>query len=572
MRWLAPNYIKYTYKTNKNFMSETNKISLKAVDELLEYSFFIPSYQRGYRWTNEQVQDLLQDIFEFSPKEIPGTADTTWYCLQPIVIKSRDSEWDVIDGQQRLTTIFLILHFLNQRYAEPGRTSLFKLRYETREDSGDYLRNRLGEETNESNIDYWYISNAYKSIADWFNIKRPRFDINNFESKFKYSTKVIWYETVEKDAIAIFTRINIGKIPLTNAELIKALFLNSSNFEKAASDKVRLKQIEIAAQWDEMEYSLQNDAFWYFLTEGKNIIATRIEFILDLIAEKPDEADKNYTFRHFNDKFKSTNEKEITENWEQIRNFYQTLEEWFTDRDFYHTIGFLIASGTALKTLTELITQQGTKSAFKTCLTQLICEKVAVQLKSLEYREKPVRNVLLLHNIVTMLLHDQTSRFPFDRYKKEKWDIEHISAVAEKIPKSEKHQQDWLTEASAYLPSGELKARSLTYVKEAFSELFTEIVAYFNELREETNDISNLTLLDANTNRGYGNAVFPVKRSKIIEKDKSGTFIPLCTKNVFMKFYNNDVAHMNFWSKDDRKAYLENIAEVLIDYLPEQIK
>lgn len=554
-------------------MSETNKISLKYIDELLEYNFFIPSYQRGYRWAEEQVQDLLQDIHEFSPKEIPGTDEKTWYCLQPIVVKKRGGEWDVIDGQQRLTTIFLVLHYLNQRYAESGRTSLFKLRYETREDSGDYLRNRLGEQANESNIDYWYISNAYKSIGDWFNIKRPRFDVNNFESKFKHATRVIWYETPESDAIAIFTRINIGKIPLTNAELIKALFLNSSNFDKGADDNVKLKQIEIASQWDSMEYSLQNDEFWYFLTAGKNVMATRIEFIFDLMADKPENADKYYTFRDFSAKFKATEEREITDNWEKIRSYYQTLEEWFTDRDFYHNIGFLVATDTKLKTLTDLISQKGTKTKFKTHLTELMSNKVAVQLKDLEYKKRPwVLNVLLLHNIVTMLLHDQTSRFPFDRFKKEKWDIEHISAVAEEIPKTEKHQQDWLAEASAYLPEGDLKSRSLSYDQETFDVLFSDILAYFNELREETNDISNLTLLDANTNRGYGNAVFPVKRSKIIAKDKSGTFIPLCTKNVFMKFYNNDVAHMTFWSKEDRKAYVENIAEVLTDYLPGQIQ
>lgn len=51
---------------------EENKIELKSVSELLGMKFFIPSYQRGYRWTEQQVKDLLEDILEFAKKEKAG--------------------------------------------------------------------------------------------------------------------------------------------------------------------------------------------------------------------------------------------------------------------------------------------------------------------------------------------------------------------------------------------------------------------------------------------------------------------------------------------------------------------
>jgi hypothetical protein len=52
------------------------------------------------------VTDLLNDINEFSPKEIHNSNKKTWYCLQPIVVKQKsENECDVIDGQQRLRTI-----------------------------------------------------------------------------------------------------------------------------------------------------------------------------------------------------------------------------------------------------------------------------------------------------------------------------------------------------------------------------------------------------------------------------------------------------------------------------------
>jgi uncharacterized protein with ParB-like and HNH nuclease domain len=206
---------------------------------------------------------------------------STWYCLQPIVVKKRDeAHFEVIDGQQRLTTIYLILNYLNQDFVEDRRDKLFELDYETRTNTKSFLNELENQETTYDNIDFYHIHEAYKAISNWFDSKESNFDKGEFRSKFKFNSKIIWYESAEDDSISIFTRINMGKIPLTNAELIKALFLNSANFEKNKLDKLRLKQLEIATEWDSIEHALQNDRFWYFLTENK-CATNRIEFIFD---------------------------------------------------------------------------------------------------------------------------------------------------------------------------------------------------------------------------------------------------------------------------------------------------
>ena len=65
-----------------------NKLELKLINELRDYSFYIPKYQRGYRWAQNEILDLLNDIYEFKPKQIGDDPDKkTWYCLQPIVVK-----------------------------------------------------------------------------------------------------------------------------------------------------------------------------------------------------------------------------------------------------------------------------------------------------------------------------------------------------------------------------------------------------------------------------------------------------------------------------------------------------
>ncbi|WP_163408096.1 DUF262 domain-containing protein [Flavobacterium ajazii] len=544
---------------------EQNSIQLKTIGNLLPDSFFIPSYQRGYRWTSREVIDLLNDISNFTPKELE-TGDKTWYCLQPVVVKKQESVFEVIDGQQRLTTIYLILHYLNQGYVEERRRKLFDLDYETREGSADFLKTKLSNKCiDDSNIDYFFISEAYQTISKWFYEQGqvPNFDISSFESKILHHTKVIWYESVGDDSIAIFTRINSGKIPLTNGELIKALFLNSSNFSKIDPEKIKLRQLEIASEWDKIEYSLQNESFWWFINEKENKLSTRIEFIFDLMSNKTDKDDEHFTFRYFNDKFVKKTTKEINANWLDVKKYFQILEEWFSERELYHKVGFLIVNGIKIKELLKL-NENKSKNEFLKELNAQITAKVPIDIDELEYGNDTwkIKNILLLHNIQSMLNNEnETNRFPFDRYKKEKWDVEHITAVADKLS-TEKHQEDWLKDTLKFVPKEKIKPEWINYDKDSFLKTAKEISDVFTD-GIDINDISNLTLLDSATNRSYKNAVFPLKRSTIIEREKTGTFIPLCTKNVFMKFYNKDVSQMSIWGKEDREAYLNDILTTL---------
>ncbi len=97
------------------------RLRLRSIGDLLGERFLIPRYQRGYRWTARQVKALLEDIaaFQRATRERGATAGV-FYCLQPVVVRWRGGEWEVIDGQQRLTTILLILQALSNR--RPARS------------------------------------------------------------------------------------------------------------------------------------------------------------------------------------------------------------------------------------------------------------------------------------------------------------------------------------------------------------------------------------------------------------------------------------------------------------------
>lgn len=561
-----------------------NTLELKTISELRDYNFIIPAYQRGYRWTDIEISELLNDIDSFTPRAIdPQSDDRTWYCLQPIVMKKNiNGFFEVIDGQQRLTTIYLILFYLNQDYVENKRDKIFRLDYETRPNSSEFLKNLEDlEEINNDNIDFYYISKAYKSISSWFDSKSEDnfFDKPNFSSKFKFYSKVIWYESKEDDPISIFTRINIGKIPLTNSELIKALFLNSSNFNEQ-DNKLKLRQLEIANEWDRIENSLQDNRFWYFLNKERGF-TNRIEFIFDLMNKDPNSEDKLATFRFFSKKFKKPSNKILAENWDEIKDYYNRFHEWYSDRSLYHKIGYLVSVNATDIDELYLESIQKKKTEFNEYLDIKIKSSLKnITISELQYNEtNDVKKILLLYNILTMLSSEQdNSYFPFDLYENQKWDIEHITSIKNKIPE-DKHKRQWLEDSKAFIDTELLKPEEGDLIEninnwseldeDGFTVLFDIINNHFNQfinLEDDVDSLSNLALLDSTTNRSYKNAVFPIKRKTIIDRDKKGTFIPICTKNVFLKYFSNYPPKISFWTQEDRVNYENDLIKTLEKY------
>lgn len=644
-------------------------LELKSIAELQDLAFFIPDYQRGYRWTRQQVEDLLNDILEFSQKENAGI-----YCLQPLVVvrKSSDEQlldkirqaddlsevkrllngqWEVVDGQQRLTTIRLILELLQL-------PRFYDIEYATHKESAKFL-NEIADPTNteeaKDNIDYHHISQAVIVIREWLEKKNTE----KFLSVLLKQVKFIWYETQEENPKEVFTRLNIGKISLTNAELVKALLLNKSNFDSADDNKIRLWQQEIAMEWDVMEYALQSSEFWLFLNEPGYECPTRIDFIFDMIChsdlllckdDSEKEATDDYkTFRYFYHYLSAQKQNGIPPSqaahtiWEKVKEIFQTLQEWFDDNKLYHYIGFLICMGKHVDTIYNQWTRHTVKSAFiekylmpeiKHCLRGTDIENTYYEVNTDDKQKinggskTNCRPILLLHNLQTVInqnrvLTDNNKyddgvfyKFPFHLYKSEGWDVEHIDSNTENKLNNIQAQCEWLLNAyfglqdKAYQElrkqiqdffsqyTGKVYEQSDVPDKQAkrnkqFESLRNEIDAINSSMRlsqSEKNRIWNFTLLDSSTNRSYGNAIFPAKRRVIIGKDQgrkfaspttdeqgqimdskpekaSSSFIPPCTKYVFLKYYNTVSFDPITWNRDDAKAYEDNIKEVLKDFL-----
>lgn len=644
-----------------------NTLELKSIAELQDMAFYIPAYQRGYRWTQQQVKDLLKDILEFSEKK--GNASI--YCLQPLVIVKRLSDedsvmkriheakdlnevrrllkeqWEVVDGQQRLTTIRLILEVLQQPH-------FYDIEYETRKNSASFLdgiMNGIPDSNVKENIDYYYIKQAVNCTNNWLKGK----DIDRFRNVLLHQVKFIWYETQENNPKEVFTRLNIGKISLTNAELIKALLLNKSNFPNDDYSTVRLRQQEIAMEWDVIEYTLQSNEFWLFLNEPGNERSTRIDFIFDMICQedmlhcKDDQEiqmnDDLKTFRYFNHYFETQKQKEeaIQTIWEKVKEIFQTLQEWFDDKELYHYIGFLICIGKSVNRIYRQWTRYATKLAFRENYLMKVI-KESIRYKDIENTVYEVdaevpqefkggvkqncRPILLLHNLQTVINQNNVLaenkkyregvfyKFPFHLYKSEDWDVEHIDSNTENKLNDIQSQREWLLNAYFGL-QGEAFKEIRKNIKDFFekftgknyeqsedpdkqkarNERFEELRSSIDDINGnirlsqiEKNKIWNFALLDSSTNRSYGNAIFPAKRRVIIGKDQGkrffpptvdengaiveckvqegqSSFIPPCTKSVFLKYYNAASSDFNTWNKEDAIAYMNNIKDTLKEFL-----
>jgi hypothetical protein len=532
--------------------------------------------------------------------------------LQPIVVKENNSHFELIDGQQRATTILLILHYLNETEFKVPKP-VFEITFETRGNQESFLSVITDKEKCATDIDLFHLHNAYARIAQWFHDKEQKIPSikGDFYSKLTNRVRVIWYCVEDgTSAIDIFTRINIGKIPLTNAELVKALFLTKTNF----LDESTLKQLQIATEWDNIEKRLQDDSFWYFIYSPQNSVAyeNRIEYVLDLMQNKNRNHEDYYTFNQFSREFNENKDEngkpDVDKLWNQVKSYFLTLEEWYINRELYHLIGFLIETGTDINKLREQ-SKNSTKTQFVLLLKTLIKKSIAnIELDKLDYSvqsdKKKIRKVLLLFNIQTILsTREGDMRFPFNKFKKGKWDIEHINSQTDQTIQ-QKDRRLWALDLLEYFtgvkgsanesggdssePEELLKEKIKTLddeneksiceqlntllskekiVDSEFEIVYENVTKMFEEDKVIDNDtISNLSLLDEYTNRSYGNSIFAIKRNRIIENDKRGLFVPICTKNVFLKYYSNKVKDGRYWKQTDADEYLAAIHSSLNNY------
>lgn len=560
--------------------------------------------------------------------------------------------WEIIDGQQRLTTIFLLYKYLLDQKGWDAETlkeeedgkELYHIYYATRDGSSQFLEGLTiktiedsDEESLKDNVDYYHMANAFKYIGKWIktdgktiniryqlggsldNIRTSFFKLLNGMSDTKGgSVQVLWYEIAEikeKNNIKEFQKINTGKIRLTDAELIKGLFLLKKNF--TSGDKY-IKQSELALEWEYIENTLHANNFWYFLQKKGYDMPNRIDLLFNQIYKKnalkeiPEiewdskikeidarlmDTRQSEIFRFYYNRFEGKMgedlQQEVAVAWDEVMELFRTLDDWFCTPSIYNYIGLLSQCGEDLCRLVlhfEYMPETICRDDFEKYLK----ERISYHLRGakIDDENKQILNTYdkdhdtiykLLLTLNIHLLNEQKQKlksesdvykFPFDVLSAQNWDIEHIDSFHTNALKKEKDKREWIKTAMADRKD-ELKDDEVAALKQKLDENALDDAinilkknAQEVEVDEEIkNTIGNLTLLDAATNRMYGNSLFCTKRRIIIERIKQGVFVPIATQYIFAKFFDEKGTNRSLWTKEDMEAYHKYIYEALKQYI-----
>lgn len=506
--------------TDVKKMAESSEPIEMPVSELLtgNYQFSIPSYQRGYRWESteaggedeqeaKQVDDLLNDLTYFVTSNPHKKAN---YYLQPLMVKPRlladgSYEWDVLDGQQRLTTMLLVLKCLKERLYGGQQFGLYELKYANRKQldfnritfdraSADYDFPKANE-----NLDSYYVRKAKDRIERWYDNElsnnsslRDKFkemlfypdETRGVNSSPALRAKFIWYnvQALQPGApqlngnrqhdIEVFNRLNRGKISLTDSELIKALFLLCIKVAPAYGSSL-LTPETLVRKWDDMCKKFQNEEFWNMIAPKGADYSNRLDLLFDFIKDCSGNG-KGSAYRFYYKKMHglltSPDINKVEELWTEVKQYFDTLCKWHENVHKHNFIGYLIENGEDLANIYS-------SPDLETKIRKGLGLENVDEIDTLRYYDnegyKKIRKVLLLFNVLTCDKFGQ--KFPFNLYRDNTFDVEHVNSqtdnpiekIDEKIAwvKQQAIPCLWIdrneTDTNGILTSGAREARDL---------------------------------------------------------------------------------------------------------------
>lgn len=581
---------------------------LRMINELCKggangkYVFIIPTYQRGYRWT-DHVTRLLDDLCEFYDFHKRKPSFNDFYCLQPIILRKVNSDdaqayrnsggeseyFEVIDGQQRLTTIKLILQCTNSNM----NTNMYELWYERSKDE-------LG-----TKLDRHYTDKARNRIEEWFDNNSHKEDLKDELSRIlKNYTKIIWQEIPANDteeALKRFININSRSISLSSSELVKAMLLNEKLYGKSCTKGLKLYR---AGVWDEFTTYMGNKDFRSFIGE-MNERDVPADYLVEL--EYRGAADnKNNNLRiedishYYEDKLLGINR--ITDNgdnpkevFDGLRGHFRNFQDWFADPELYNYIGYLLNEK---KSTPFEIDAQYRKSTDADGFKGWLASKVYSSIKNdcgdcdddriaeLRYEEHYAAIMRVLKVFSVCMANKAHEYFGFRPAGGSS--IEHIFAQNMDVKNPEKKlaylrermslidniiqslQDDHLRKDALLKLKNEINNCSSTdenKVNELFDS-FLELAEHygFNKNKDNIHSIGNLALIGKHLNSELSNKPFCEKREYLFADNSTDNRtrddFPLAAYMVFNKiFTTTNKTHgpynidLTLWTNDDCEAY-----------------
>jgi len=588
-------------------------------------SYNIPPYQRGFKWgseVNEPVERLLSDLKQAWKKRAKE------YLLQAITVKKvRDDRvgWvlEVIDGQQRLTTLFLLICAMNQRLEGAARPNIAekKLRYSIRHESQtlDELIASWFESDRNTADHFEQLKEAHQvdqeSRQDWYYLKCALLrcihelkissadlgfqcdkDIADFRD-FVFQEVKMMVNAVEAHVSGevIFGNLNTNRVVLSETELIKGLLLTRVAREPGANRQRHYREIlemriQLGRKWDELNHwaNLPEIGSLYFPAFKDGMMG-----LLELVARqmmdpfnlsKSPKPDEKLLFEFF---LQQTHFEEV---FRLLANTFSQMQDWYANEQIYHLLGFCLMHQAPANRLPFLAGQLGCKT--KTEFHKGLCRRrksillgghehngevgqvCDVDFGKLEYGEEDgqIKSILLALSVFEGL---DDGRFNFHAYEKEGWSLEHI------FPQTPYGKGAKLNEAQK-------QATLAIFIENKEEVLTAKIAAELERLGNAVNDpareakiarllqsapllhrIGNLCLLSSEDNSAMGCGMFKEKRRVIRNRIARGSFVPRHTYQVFSKMISGEGDSLDVWSKADIEMHQDKIEKRIRELLEE---
>lgn len=572
--------------------------------------YYIAPYQRGYKWASNHPNDavclLMKDLFNAA--ENP----TSEYYLQFITTKLSKVEdnniLEVIDGQQRLTTLTILLSVLADKKGdnEPAISNDL-LSYEVRPKVTDFFSNHIYKDIesilsktwtefitefpDNDEQDIYYLFNAAKKISELIDENFADAEIiKEFEKYVLENVKII-LNNIERNVNCeeMFSNLNGNKVDLTSSELIKGLILTNTARERTDSDRrISYKEIiEIRAvmgrQWDELSHwANREDIKSFFFYNSYNVLDELLLLLAlkDGFSPSADRSDKNEVFNHFQTQIKK-GDKTTTKYFDELKKLKLVLNEWFKDNEIYNALGFLFFTKKKAEKFTTrnfLPLLEQSKTQIRTKLKADTIKLLSVEVDDLEYGEtnNEIHNLLLALSVFS-----DGNRFDFTAFNgQESWSLEHIfpqnpdelpeelgikdvefikSLGGDKLEKYEK-VKDRLKEFEETMDTATVYAELKNKLKKQTCKLTTDErrVLYRLIKTDKLNSIGNMALLTKSDNSSNKNGMFDKKRFNIAKRVSNGSFVPKHTYDVFSKLISEKMTpELNVWNETDIQKHEE---------------
>lgn len=580
--------------------------------------FNIPEYQRGYKWTVDNIIQLLEDL-----KGFKQNSSDEFYCLQNITITKTNinghSCFNVIDGQQRLTTLFILISYIQRNMSNKVLSAESNiLRYSIREETDKFLRESIltGDYWNDveykpATKDQYYIAEVAKAVAEWFNI-------NNLEERTILDhLKLIVNKVESGEEETVFASLNGGKVDLDGADLVRAILITRAAKQKypslisektlhqIANDDINLNiNIKVSSLGKINEFrvklGIELDMMNNWWSDRKvrsyfeQLLPNRIsqnksfkysEYPIDLLYYAFFEAYKDKLATHGNTDldlriFENGIDKDgeggndHLEFYKEVKEFHLTLVDWYNDDEIYNLLGYLMYNYKSASVSFAMLWNEWklteSKSDFKSKLKRIIREQLALAFARSDDSTDIADKLILLRKSITNIVENWYVKDFIIRF------LPLLDLIPEKKTVGNSVRTIFKRLNPDYFKCNqEDKEHVRSQTRQIAEENMTEEdrLALEEENRQGINSIGNIVLLKASINRSYGNVEL-VKKMDIIAREHimNDTYIRPHTLNVFLSklqtLKDNGISEDSvFWSEEDIVKTVKAIDSSLTDYL-----